>query len=235
MRKLLLIFALVLLGFQAEAQSGMFSARIPGDNAQKKYFIAAGYGWGNAYWNSKLVQSGLYDHFGGPIQLGDLKYKLKTQTVTRSVEVAFPVEKIRMGVGLCMEDYFIENLNLNGVSIEFKETFRMQKIYAHLEIPIAPKSTGNFGFNIKSQAGYYGATGVTHSDFMGSDNKASTFFLTTGFLMDYRCFPHSYIFVHGNIGYNYFNNAASENPSNIIHNIFNPAISIGIRVDVSEE
>ncbi len=235
MRKITYILALVLLVYQAKSQSGMFGTHIRGDNAQKKYFIGASYGWGNAHWKSKLVQSGLYDQSGGPIQLGNLHYKLKTQTITRSVEVAFPVEKVRMGIGLCMEDYFIENLQLNGVSIEFKETFRMQKIYAHLEIPIIPLTNNNFGLNVKCQAGYYGSTGVNHAEFMGSDNKASTLFLTTGLLADYRCFPHSYIFVHGNVGYNYFNNAASENPSNIIHNIFNPSISIGIRVDVSEE
>jgi hypothetical protein len=232
-RTILLQAVLVLLAgfsFQKGAAQRLFK-----DGPQDKYFVALAYGVGNAVWFSKLEQSALYDTSGSELFAGEVDFKARNTTKCINMDVSAPVMSVRMGMGVCFEEFYIEKLKINSTQYYFEEKFRFEKMYAQIEIPVKNWSNDYFSFNLKSQAGYYGYSYVNHINFFGMDNKASVLFLNTGFILDYKLYPHTYAYLHPTFEYKYFHNAASEAPSRITHNIFSYGIMFGIRVDVSRE
>ncbi|MBC7863021.1 MAG: hypothetical protein IAF38_08600 [Bacteroidia bacterium] len=223
---------LLLIGFSFEKADAQ---RLFKDGPKDKYFVAMAYGIGNANWFSKLEQSALYDTSGAEMFSGKVNFKARNTTKCVNVDVSAPVMNVRLGMGLCFEEFYIEKLKINSTQYYFEEKFRFEKMYAQIEIPIQRLSNDYFTFNLKSQAGYFGYSYVNHINFLGMDNKASVLFMNTGFIADYKLYPHTYAYIHPTFEYKYFRNAASEAPARIVHNIFSYGVMFGIRIDVSRE
>jgi hypothetical protein len=209
--------------------------RLLNDGPDQKYFVAIAYGVGNASWSSKIGQSALYDTSGAEMFAGDVDFKARNTMKCVNFDVSAPVMNVRMGMGICFEEYYIEKIKINNVQYYFSEKFRFEKLYAQIEIPVKKWSNSYFTFNVKSQAGYYGYSFINHINFFGMDNKASVLFMNSGFLVDYKIYPHAYAYLHPTFEYKYFHNARSEAPSTILHHIFSYGVMFGLRFDVSRE
>ena len=226
----------LLAAFSLCAFTYVFSQRkLFKDGAEDKYFVAFSYGIGSANWNSKLGSSALYDTSGAELFAGDIKFKAKNTLRSLNFDVSAPVLDVRMGMGICFEEFYLEKIKINDVQYFFADKFRFEKLYAQIEIPIKKWSTANFSFNVKSQAGYYGYSFINHINLFGMENKASVLFMNSGFLADYKIYPHSYIFIHPVAEYKYFRSSSREMPSLVLHNIWSFAVQFGLRFDISRE
>lgn len=231
------LFILLNLGAIAQSKGGFFSQQ---DRKHSKYFVALGFGTGMAYWNSSLGNTDLYDKNGGIIHSGDLNFKAKNSYESMNLDVQFPVGKMRMGLGIQFEHYFLDKLQIDnpfgGKSyLLFDENFRFDKIYAQVEVPFNYSSDRIWTLNFKGSLGYFGLTGVSRQNFFGEEAVADTYYINLGVIADIKLYPHTYFFMHPNIEYKYFHNSRLENPSEIIHKIFSYGILAGIRIDVSKE
>jgi len=209
---------------------------------QKKYFVAVSYGVGTARWNSTIKNTQLYDKTGTIIRDGVVKFKAKNSTAVINLEALAPVGKVRLGLGISFEEFYLNKLNITTQSspvdkniLRFDESFRFNKIYAQVEVPFKYQNQSNGSINFNGHLGYYGYSGIDRINFFGEEAIAKTFFATAGLVFDYRVYPHFYFFAYPNIEYKYFDNSHMERPSDIIHNIFTGTLMGGIRVDLSKE
>jgi hypothetical protein len=229
---------LLLVSLGSSAQFGYFKRL---ERKQEKYFVGLGYGVGTAHWRSNLDNSQLYDKFGAVIQSGYIRFKAKNSTEFLDLTVQFPLAKIRLGMGINFEKYFLDKLEITASPgadakvILFDESFRFEKFFGIIEVPFWPESKSDFSLSGNSRLGYFGYSGVERLNFFGEESLAKTYFGNLGFIADYRFYPHAYVFVNPSFEYKYFKNSPQENPSIIRHNIFSYMISAGVRVDVSRE
>jgi hypothetical protein len=220
------------------AQFGYFKRL---ERKQEKYFVSAGYGIGTSRWYSNLDNSELYDKFGSVIQSGYIRFKAKNSTQVYDLNVQFPIGKIRLGMGIDFEQYFLDKLEITASPgadahvILFDESFRFEKFFGQVEVPFWPESKSDFSLNFNGRIGYFSYSGVERFNFFGEEALAKTWFTNVGFIADYRFYPHGYLFVHPNFEYKYFKNSPVENPSIIRHNILTGTITFGVRADVSRE
>lgn len=210
-------------------------SRLFKDGPSDKYFIAFSYGMGTANWSSKLGASALYDTSGNELFAGDINFKAKNTLRSIGLDVSAPVMNVRLGMGICFEEFYLEKIRINNVQYFFADKFRFEKLFAQIEIPINSWSNEHFSVNVKSQAGYYGYSFISHINLFGMENKASVLFLNSGFIADYKIYPHTYLFIHPTVEYKYFRNSAREAPSIVLHNIWSFAAQFGLRFDVSRE
>lgn len=208
----------------------------------KKYFVAIGYGVGNANWFSQLKNADLYDKNGLIIKQGDISFKAKNAVSLLNLETSFPILKVRLGMGISFEKFQLDKIVLSATAnnpesnnLIFDESFNFDKFYAFIEIPFNAKTEKPYSFSAKANVGYYAHNGITRFNFFGEEPIASTYLLNLGFLADYKLFPHAYLYINPSYEYKYFRNNKLESPSTIKHNIFSYTIVGGIRVDVSRE
>lgn len=229
-------FVLILsFAVQAEAQ---YMRRSKG--MEKMYFVTVGYGVGSAKWFSNMGNAELYDLDGSVIQSGDLKYRMDNSTKVINLEVCAPIKKVRLGMGISFEEYFLDKMVIkdaidDGSHLVFNESFRFDKMYLQLQVPFDKLSGSNFSVGLKEHIGYFGFTGVENINFFGEEALAKTYFVNTGAIAHYRLFPHTYVYVNPSIEYKYFNNSKLERPASINHNIITFSIVGGLRFDVSNE
>jgi hypothetical protein len=247
MRKLVLIFCLFFLAAPVLAQKskakrgprtgGSFGTKL--DRKHAKYFVSLGAGMGTSWWNSTLGNTEVYDQTGSIISSGDLRFKAKNKLDQYYLDVCFPISKLRFGIGINFEYNYIDKLKVlrstGDQYILYSESFRFDKFYMLLEMPFNPQSESPLSLNAKMHLGWYGVSYVDHFNFFGEEALAKTYFATLGGLIDYKLYPHTYIFLFPNFEFKYFDNSKEENPADIRHKILTGTISLGIRIDVSKE
>lgn len=212
------------------------------DRKYKKYFVGVSYGVGTANWYSNLGSTELYDINGSVIRSGDMRFKAKNSTKALNLEVSAPVSRVRIGLGVSFENFYLDKLDIvsntpgaDGAVIVYDESFRFEKFYSQIEVPFSFTTTKPYSFGFKGNIGYFGFSGVKHFNFFGDEHQARTFFTNLGLVGDYKILTHSYFYINPSFEYKYFHNAMSEAPSEIVHNIFSFSIMAGIRFDVSRE
>ena len=228
--KIILLFFCAFV-FQIKAQK----PRLLHDGPDDKYFVSVAYGTGNASWISKLSRSSLYDTSGSELFTGNVHFDAKNTLSNLTVDVAAQVMQIRLGMGICFEEFYLEKIKINSINYAFSDKFTFSKLFAHAEIPLKKISGELFSFSIKSAGGFYSYYNVNHYNFFGVDAGGTTLFLNSGILADYKLFPHSYLFIQPVIEYKYFKNSKNESPSKIRHNIWSYFVMMGLRIDVSKE
>lgn len=207
----------------------------------KKYFVTASYGIGSATWYSDIKNSILYDKTGTVLKSGDLKFTAKNPCSIWNMQVSFPVGKVRLGMGISFEEFYLDRIVLksgnagDGTFILFDESFRFDKFYATIEVPFVPETTKDYSFSFTGNLGYYNYTGIERFNFFGEEPLAKMYLANTGLLADYKLFSHTYIFINPNFEFKYFQNNRFESPSDINHKILTYSIAGGIRVDVSKD
>lgn len=239
MKKLLFILSL-LATYAASAQFGYYhDLRVN----KEKYMVSLGYGLGTARWHSDLTSSAIYDKNGAVITSGDLKFKAKNQTKQYDLNVMFPVENVRYGLGLGFETFYLNQINLqqavnanpSPASLLFDESFRFDKLYGQIEYIFFPESKSMFSVSANMHAGYFSFSGVQRINFFGSDAIARSLFLSVSPLGDVRVYSHTYLFVQPMFEYKNFKSQALDAPGIIKHNIITYSIIAGLRIDVSKE
>lgn len=238
---------LIVGGFSAYAQKtkarkgpktgGSFFSKL--ERKYAKYFVCLGAGKGKSYWQSELGNTLIYDLSGASFSSGNIKFRTRGVYDNYFLEASMPVSNFRFGIGINFQYHYIDELTLEQPTgdkmILYSESFRFDKIYLNYEIPFYPKSEYPLNCSLKGNIGYFGLSMVDHENFFGEEALAKTWFFTLGLLPDYKLYPHTYIFLYPHVEYTYFNNAKAENPSEIIHHIFQWCVSGGIRVDLSKE
>lgn len=229
---------LALLCLQVSAQ-GYYQSQ---DQKFKKYFVGAGYGIGDAYWFSNMGSTELYDDKGEIIRSGDMRFNANNNTRILNLEIAAPVYKFRVGLGISFEDFYLDKLSIesntataNGRVVIFSEKFRFERFYAHVELPFKYDTDKPYSFSMKANVGYFGVSEIDHIKFFGEEHSSRTFFTTLGFIADYKLYSHSYFFINPTFEYKYFGNSPLDSPSEINHNIITFSAIIGLRFDVSRE
>ncbi|TND08389.1 MAG: hypothetical protein FD123_2185 [Bacteroidetes bacterium] len=238
MKKLILLLAL----FSVQSAFAQFGYYHDQKVNKEKYFISLGYGLGTARWYSDLTSSAIYDANGAVITSGDLKFKARNQTQQYDLNVMFPIENIRYGLGLSFETFYLDKLELqqaiNNTSQQnllFDESFRFDKLYGQIEYIFWPESKSMFSLSANMHAGYFSFTGVQRINFFGNDAIARSLFMSVSPLADIRVYPHCYIFAQPMFEYKNFKSQALDAPGIIKHNIITYSIIAGIRIDVSKE
>lgn len=240
LRATLVVVLFAASALQALAQTTGYYQRL--DRKYKKYFVGIAYGGGAASWHSNMGSTELYDNTGGIIRSGDIRFKAKNSTSILNMEVSAPVAKIRIGLGVSFENFYLDKLTISsntpgadGAIIIYDESFRFEKFYLQCEVPFAFETTRPYSFGFKGHLGYFGFSGVKHYNFFGDEHLARTFFGNVGLVGDYKILSHTYFYVNPSFEYKYFHNAEQEAPSEIIHNIFSFSVVAGLRFDVSRE
>ncbi len=212
------------------------------DRKYKKYFVGGTVGAGYATWISNMGSTELYDKDGTIIISGDIRFKAHNSTKLMNIEVSAPIMKVRFGLGICFEDFFLDKLALRSNTpsadksiIIFDERFRFEKFYTQIEVPFKFDTDKPYSFSFKGHLGYFGYSGIKRFNFFGERALAHTFFTTLGLVADYRIFSHTYIYINPNFEYKFFKNSNQDAPSNIRHNIFTFNMVGGLRFDVSRE
>lgn len=240
MRIIKIFFLLLCLSFSSV---GFCQGYFKGMNTkQKKYFIGAGYGISQCRWYSSITHSELYDKNGGVIKEGEVKFQIENKTTQLNLEVLMPVKKIRLGLGIAFEEFFLDKLTLekaNKGSLEtqivFDETFLVNKLFVQIEVPFKPETASSFSLNFNGRLGYFNFSGVNRINFFGEEPMAKTYFSSAGILADYKLYPHIYVFVFPHLEFKYFDNSRLETPSDIVHKIFSGVALGGLRIDMSKE
>jgi hypothetical protein len=205
------------------------------DGPEDKYFISIAYGTGNASWNSSLNQSALYDTSGSELFSGNVLFNAKNTLNNLNIDVAAQVQKVRIGMGIAFEDFYLEKIKINNTNYAFSDRFTFSKIFINTEVPFQKISGDLFSFSVKGSLGFFKSYYLNHFNLFGGDNNGKSYFFNAGFLADYKLLPHSYIFLQPTFEYKYFRNSKKELPSRITHQIWSYFIMLGIRVDVSKE
>jgi len=228
------------MAFSVNAQTTGYYQKL--DRKYKKYFVGIGYGLGTASWFSNLGSTQLYNNSGGVIRSGDMRFRAQNSTRLLNMEISAPVSKVRIGLGISFEDFYLDKLTLSsntpgadGKEIVFDDSFRFEKFYAQIEAPFKFETDKPYSFGFKGNVGYYGYSGGSHFNFFGDSQLARTFFVNLGLMGDYKLFPHAYFFINPSFEYKYFRNSQTEAPSEIIHNIISFSAVAGLRFDVSRE
>lgn len=240
MKKLLFVFALLALN----TAFGQFGYYHDLKVNREKYMVSLGYGVGTARWYSDLTSSAIYDKNGAVITSGDLKFRAKNQTKQYDLNVMFPVENIRYGLGLSFETFYLNQIKLQQVisssnpapsSLLFDESFRFDKMYGQIEYIFFPESNSMFSVSANMHAGYFSFSGVQRINFFGNDAIARSLFISLSPLGDMRVYSHTYLFVQPMFEYKNFKSQALDAPGIIKHNILTYSVIAGIRIDVSKE
>jgi hypothetical protein len=205
------------------------------DGPDDKYFIAFYGGVGSASWNSSVTQSALYDTSGTRIVSGDFDFSMKNSIKNLGFDVSAQFNKVRLGMGICFEEFFLEKIKVNDVNYLFFDKFNFQKLFFQAELPLKNFEKQLISLNLKSQLGYYSYSHLNHINFFGGDNPSSVMMLNTGLLLDYKLFDHSYIYLHPLVEFKHFKNSRREAPSRIQHSIFSACLQFGMRFDLSRE
>lgn len=237
MKKITLLSIATLLfsfnGFSQDDEPSFSSTR------QKKYFITLGYGIGTARWYSTLNNTVMYDKNGNVIKSGEIQFTARNTTKFYCYEGTFPVMKVRMGLGISFEQFYLDQLAVNAAGNEsnllFDESFRFDKIYYSLEVPFKFDTDKPYSFSGMTKVGYFNYNGIERFNFFGEEPIAKSFLFNLGFLADYKVFPHTYVFLYPCAEFKYFRNNKDENPSSINHNIVSYNVVGGLRIDVSKE
>src|ERR1051326_556939 len=250
MRRYLLIIVLLLFCAGAYSQKkggpggkGMHSLRsifAQKDRKHAKYFIGLSYGWGQAWWNSLVGQAEIYDAFGTVIKSGTIDFKAKNSTNSVCLDGSVPVGRVRVGLGINFDYYFLDKLELveAGKSpqyVLYPESFRFDKFFAMVEVPFNFDSDRFWTLNLRAHIGYFNFSYVDHFSLFGDDALAKTFYSSIGLVSDFKLYPHTYLFAHPNFEFKYYDNNNSENPIEIRHKIAAWNLPLGIRIDCSKE
>ncbi len=237
--KRVIVFVLLVAGGSALFAQGSYFQRL--DRKHKKAFVTLGYGGGFSRWYSHLENAVLYDKQGMIIQQGNLDFRAKNTFKLYDLEVSAPVAKVRVGLGVCFEEFYLDKLviksnsNTNGTIILFDETFRFDKITGSLEVPFMPESDAMCSISAKLRIGYYNYSGLQRLNFFGQEALSRTFISGLGFVGDVKLFPHTYAYIFPYFEFKYFYNNRFENPDDINHNILTYSVIAGLRFDVSKE
>lgn len=241
MRKLSLLCLLLIFSSWKAGAQGYFQRM---ETKERKYFADFGYGFGTARWYSKIEQSALFQPSGNILRAGNIRFKAKNNCAALHFAIMAPVRKIRAGLGIAFESFYLDNLEVqtdnhlvkdNRNLLLFDESFQFQKMFVQVEVPFKYESKSNGSLNFKSHFGYYSYSGIRRMNFFGQNIGAQTFFGTLGLTADYKFYPHTYVFLFPNVELKYFNNSRLELPSNIIHRILTASVIAGIRIDMSKE
>jgi hypothetical protein len=213
----------------------------------KKYYIAASYGFGTSRWSSRFQNTFLYNTDGSVLRSGDLKMKAVNPNFNYNFSVCFPIGVWRLGAGICFEKYTMDKLTIISLSdsatstvnvpnsyVLFNENFWFNKVYGMLQRPFAFTAGKPYGFDLVLCGGFYGYNGLHHLNFFGNDQIARTLFCNVSFIFDYEILPNTRIFIQPMGEYKYFHNNSNEYPSTIIHNIFSASLNFGIRINMAK-
>ncbi len=207
------------------------------------YFIGASVGEGTAYWNSHMQNNNLLNKDGSTLVGGDqIDFKARNSTRCADINVQFPLKKIRYGFGLSFEQFFMDKLDIQNHTITgtsqsivlLDEDFVFDKMYVQLEVPFFPNSKKPITINGNFHAGYFGYHGARRLNFFGGDHLAKSFFVTAGITVDYKVYPHTYLFILPLYEYKYFQSSNQDLPASVRHNISTFVFTGGIRVDLSK-
>lgn len=205
------------------------------DGPEDKYFIAFSAGMGNASWSSQISQSSLYDTSGTNFFSGDLDFSAKNSLRSLGGDVSAQFMKVRMGMGICFEEFVLQKIKVNDINYLFYDKFTFQKLFFQIEIPLQKLSKDKYSVNIKAQSGYFSYSRLNHINFFGGDNLARVAFLNAGFILDYKIFDHTYLFLHPMGEMKFFRSSKKEEPSMVRHIISSVCLLGGIRLDLSRE
>lgn len=233
MKKVLYIFFL----FATYSASAQYEYRYS-DRGNTRYMVTGGYGIGNSYWNSKIMNTVLYNKYGSPISTGNLKYKSKTFLKCYDLNVIIPVAEIMLGLGINFEENIMDMIYIRSPSPDagtfiYDQKFRLEKIYGLVEVPLQKHVIKNFILDVQARFGFYGYSGVDRENFFGQEPMANTYFIGLGPVANYRFIPHTYVYVMPSFEYKYFQSNSKERPVSIRHNMFSFIATAGIRFDVS--
>lgn len=204
----------------------------------EKYFLSVGYGWGKAYWYSELSRTSIYDKTGSTIESGDFKFRANNTTTFYDLNVIFPVQNFRLGLGMNFEKFFLTRLELkesvttNKVII-YDESFRFDKIFAQVEFPFFPEARAKYSLSLNGRVGFFSFNNVDRINLFGNDALASSMFFAVSPVADVQLFPGIFLFIQPFAEYKYFKNPAVDEGGVVIHNIFTYSGMIGIRIDPS--
>ena len=208
------------------------------DKKHKKYFVALGYGIGQAKWFSRFQNTDLLSTDGSVIETGNTTFQTQNAIKMLNLEVSFPVDRVRLGMGISFENFYLDKLYFTSPStiasnyIIFDDNIRFDKFYGMIEIPFNPETNKEYSFSMLGRLGYYGYNGLAHLGFFGQSALASTYLANVGFLADYELFTQTYVYVSPCLEFKYFRNNKNEEPSIIVHDIYSASIVFGIRVDL---
>lgn len=200
--------------------------------------VTGGCGIGTSYWWSKIENTELYNKFGSPIKKGYVKYKSKTAITCYDLNVIMPIAEIMLGLGInfemnTMDKIEIKSPTVDAGSIIYDQKFRMEKVYAMVEIPLQKEIINNFIVDLQARLGFFGYSGVDRENFFGHAPMPSTYFVGFGPVVNYRIIPHTYVYLMPSIEYKYFHNNLNEYPVKITHKMCTFTAAAGIRIDVS--
>ena len=233
MKKEILIFFLFLLCLRGFSQSSYFNR--DQKNGQK-YFVAVDYGFGVAHWNSVFKNTEFYDKDGSVMNTDDLTFTSKSPTKNYDVNVMAPIKHMRIGLGIDFEFHYLSQLRIydNGGEefLLFDEGMRFDKVYLQAEVPFKFNTDKKYSFSWNLKAGWYGYTNVKRINFLGEKPFPVSFLGSTGLTIDYEMYPKVYVFVLPNLEYKLYDNARTEAPVVIRHNVFSACFRTGIRVDL---
>ncbi len=202
--------------------------------------VTGGCGIGTSYWRSKIENTQLFNKYGSPIKTGNLKYTSKTAVRCYDLNVVMPVAEIMLGLGINFENNTMDKIDITAPTpdagiILYDQKFRLDKIYAVVEVPLQKEIIRNFIVNIQARFGYYGYSGVDRENFFGNMQFPNTYFAAIGAVANYRIIPHTWVYFLPSFEYKYFHNNANEWPVKITHNIITFTATAGIRIDVSRK
>jgi hypothetical protein len=204
-----------------------------------KYYIGASVGSGTALWYSHMVNNNLLNKDGSTLIGGShINFTARNPTQFADINVLFPYQKIRYGFGLSFEEFFMDKLVItsqdNAIAL-LSDKFIFDKMYIQTEIPFFPMSKAPLSICGNVHLGYFGYHGSTRLNFFGGDHLAKSFFTTLGITVDYKLYPHCYVFLMPLYEYKYYRSSVQDYPSSIAHNINTFCFSGGIRIDLSKE
>jgi hypothetical protein len=204
-----------------------------------KYYIGASIGSGTAYWKSHMQNNNLLNKDGSTLIGGsNIDFKAKNPTQFADINVLFPYKKIRYGFGLSFEQFFMDKLVItsqDNVIALLSDKFIFDKMYLQTEIPFFPNCKSPLSISGNVHLGYFGYHGTTRLNFFGGDHLAKSFFTALGVTVDYKLYPHCYVFLMPLYEYKYYRSSVQDYPSSIAHNINTLCISGGIRIDLSKD
>lgn len=229
---IVLCFFFPIIGFCQDASSKYFYRPKAGD----KYFVALGYGVGTAHWNSVFKSTEFYDKDGSVISDDGLKFSSNSPTKHYDVNVLAPVKHVRLGLGIAFEHHYLAQLKIytkDGESyLLFDEGLRFDKMYLQMEVPFKYDSKKKYTISWNLRAGWFGYTNIKRFNFTGEKPFAISILGATGVTADYELYPHLYVYVFPDFEFKYYDNARTENPVQIRHNVWGMSMIGGLRVDL---
>jgi hypothetical protein len=123
----------------------------------------------------------------------------------------------------------------NNAIVLMDEKFIFDKMYVQIELPFFPNSKSPLSINGNVHLGYFGYHGAKRLNYWGGDHLPKSYFATFGITVDYKLYPHTYVFFMPSYEYKYFRSSLNDYPSSVAHNINTFCLSGGLRVDLSKE